>query len=660
MIKEIIVLLILIFTAGIATAEPDFFSVGLNNTGVPDTLEDQEGQKNGFYSTGLIVPEHLQNSYYAVPVYDHGYTESGDLPSKWDWRSKSGVTPVKDQEKCGSCFAFGTVGMIESYIKIHNGQVYDLSEEQAKNCIWESTGCKGGCVQWVINPLTQNGIVLEQDYPYHPTNGLCNNIRPTLRVTEWNLLSTEKALDVNTLKRYIMNEGPVVTSLIVQGWNKSYNGSYVLSADKEGKNHAVVIVGWNDSIADKNVSGHWIFKNSWGTEWGDNGYGYIEYDTAKIGTHVSIIDGYEDYDHSVHTINYDDAGWNDAFGAYGFDRIRGLVIHYVNTDTEILGIEFWTTGMTPDVDLYLYDDFDGKKLGNLLYSHENLSYAEPGYHSIKITESIKTPTGKIVVVANIQNTDCVYFDDKVAPIAIDVKGPCETNKCYVSIGDRDHKWYDQWYTTNKLKMADGSYHGGDIALRLRVSGEPVPLCEYIFLETDGFVRNVTVGKQLKLDVKCVDQYGDYVECPSLTWSSSNKSVATALDYILKAREVGTTTISVHGDCNNKNSNSINITVIPEKLYPENYLSEEEFKDRMADLQKQIDEMDNQSTDDLQAIFDKINSTYDSGNTIIRVPPDAVSPDTFNEMMDDLQKQIDEMKSRSRTLFQKIMDYLDSL
>ena len=320
----ILVFAILLLTVPTIAGEPEFFSVIEGNISKDTSIEYEPN--DFFYATGLLIPEHLQNSHYAVEM-----VSTTSLPSKWDWRTQDGVTSVKDQDNCGACYAFGSIGMIESYIKVNDGIPYDLSEEQGKNCMWETTGCLGGSVQWTMNPFTANGIITEGDYPYVQTSGICKDIEPTLRITEWNLLSTDKELSRDTLKSYI-KKAPVVTSLVVEGWNQTYNGSYVLSIDKEGKPHAVVLVGWNDSTSDKNVSGHWIFKNSWGTSWGDNGYGYIEYDTAKIGTHVSVINGYEYYNPNLYTLNYDEAGWTLAFGAVGFDTIRGMAIYNLSNE----------------------------------------------------------------------------------------------------------------------------------------------------------------------------------------------------------------------------------------------------------------------------------------------------------------------------------------
>jgi len=565
----VITLLIILTLSATATAQPNFFTV------IPNTTNPIEYNETvDFYSTGLLIPEHLMGTQYVVSNRPKSY----ELPSKWDWRDHNGVTPVKDQGICGSCYAFGAVAMVESGIKVYDGITYDLSEEQAKSCMWEIGGCIGGTIQWVMNPFTQNGIILEKDYPYFPVNGMCYPYQPTLRVTDWHLISTEAIPSINLIKCYIM-QAPVVTSLVVSGWDNKYNGSYVLTPDKEGKAHSVLLVGWNDSFSDKNVSGHWIFKNSWGTGWGDNGYGYIEYDTAEIGTHMSILGGYEEYDPYTHTLNYDDAGWNDAVGAYGFDRIRGLCIFNISTE-EITDIEFWTTGATSDIKLTLYDGFDGQKLGNQLYSIEDLSYVEPGYHSVKVDTKITSTTGKIVVVANITNVDCVYYTDKVAPIAIDLKGSAEIGKTFVSIGDPNHKWYDKWYDMSKLPMDNGDIYNADVALRLRVS-DGNPEYKNITISTTDPTKNVSVGDIVNFTAVCIDNNDDEIYCGKIEWISYNETVGT-LDgskssSTFTAHEDGNTTVFAKG---NKTSNLISISVIPAEpvcdyivLYTENYVTD---------------------------------------------------------------------------------------
>ena len=67
-----------------------------------------------------------------------------DLPASFDWRDLGGVTPVKNQASCGSCWAFSTVAPLECAIKIHDGVTVDLSEQWLVRCNREGWGCDGG------------------------------------------------------------------------------------------------------------------------------------------------------------------------------------------------------------------------------------------------------------------------------------------------------------------------------------------------------------------------------------------------------------------------------------------------------------------------------------------------------------------------------------
>lgn len=52
-----------------------------------------------------------------------------EIPTHWDWRDVNGVTPVKNQGKCGSCWTFSTIGCVESHFLIKYGQFRNLSEQ---------------------------------------------------------------------------------------------------------------------------------------------------------------------------------------------------------------------------------------------------------------------------------------------------------------------------------------------------------------------------------------------------------------------------------------------------------------------------------------------------------------------------------------------------
>jgi len=633
---------------GLAGAdEPTFYAVGDNNTNSEAISKDE----NVFYSTGLTIPTHLLESEYSVSNTKETY------PSKWDWRDHDGVTPVKNQGKCGSCYAFSAVGALEHFAKTKNGVTLDLSEEQAKNCVWNSGGCIGGTVIGVISIFTQNGVMSEADFPYYPINGLCQNIEPIIRITEWKMISTEKIPSKNTIKKYIMENGGVSTSVIVEGWGDyGYNGSYVLSSPNDGsKNHAVVIVGWNDSISDNNVSGHWIFKNSWSEQWGDKGYGYIDYQNGSIGQHASVISEYENYDPTKHTINYDEAGWTGSIGATGFDRIRALCKY--NVSGNVTGIEFWTTGATSDIDLYLYDGFSNLVLGNELGSVKNLCYDEPGYHSIQLPVDVYSPTGIVVVVAEIENIDCVHFDDKVAPIAVDFNSDRESEKTYVSVGDPTSKWYDKWYDMSKLKLETGDVVGADVALRLRATGSDTQKCKYIILLTKDSHPFVVVGDIVEFIASCVDEYGCKTDYTDFVYKSSNETVGKMNGSKLETFASGTTTVTVFGG-NNVESNGVEITVYSEKTY----LTEKEFDDRVQGVNVDLDEFCANNSARIMNIATILNNLEysgggGSGSGGTYLPRDMVSREKFNTEMDNLQEKIKEMNNKSMTLYELILNII---
>ena len=469
-------LLILLFAGLAMCATPEPVSVQANDV-VKDAITMEPVVIDG-HGTGLVIPAALVGSDFVVPEPVSPDLMVGQPPSAWDWRDNGGVTPVKDQGSCGSCYAFATLGMIEGDILVDSGPEYDFSEEQSKECIWEalytgSGSCNGGWADWVINLLTRVGIVLEADDPYNAYDTPCNfGTTPVERVTDWYMLSGNNVPPTDTLKGYVYNNGPIFTAFDAHCLPCGYDGLYVVSgAGYYDINHAVVIVGWNDSLVYEGGQGAWIVKNSWGTDFGDEGYFYIAYGGAQIGSYSSVMGGYEGYQANVRTENYDESGWKDAWSFYQ-DDAWGLCKFDTGVGEEVTAIEFWTTGSTSDVDLYLYDSFDGTYLGTQLYADEDLSFNEPGYHSVEVDSPVVSD-GEIVVVAHINNINSVYPYSIFYPIVADYNDNIESGKTYISPDGSDGSWTDL-----------GGYGSEDVALRIRVCGEP-PEIDDVWVDDEG-------------------------------------------------------------------------------------------------------------------------------------------------------------------------------
>ncbi len=224
-------------------------------------------------------------------------TTSAGQPSSFDWRDEGGVTPVKDQGNCGSCWAFGTVAPLESAIKIREGITVDLSEQWLVSCNRDGWGCNGGWWahnyhQYKTGSCGGFGAVLEDDFPYSASDESCGGPydHPYI-VEDWAFIGGEGSVPpTEDIKQAIMDYGPVSVAVKVDsGWS-SYDGSYVYDSHAPGNvNHAVTIVGWDD---DMGSDGAWIIKNSWGPGWGDNGYMYIEYGCSSIGYSACFVNGY--------------------------------------------------------------------------------------------------------------------------------------------------------------------------------------------------------------------------------------------------------------------------------------------------------------------------------------------------------------------------------
>lgn len=207
------------------------------------------------------------------------------LPSKWDWRTKGIVPPVRDQGGCGSCWAFGTVGVMESALKKAGGPLKDLSEQFLVSCNKEYWDCGGGLTahMYHFNKLgkaqTTVGAVLEAEKPYTASNGTCTiALNHPYKLSNWKFITGDEWTvgSVNAIKTAIYTYGPITAGVCALGGFSTYKGGVFSGNDDCGgyTNHQIILVGWDDA------TGSWILRNSWGPGWGENGYMRIKYHTA--------------------------------------------------------------------------------------------------------------------------------------------------------------------------------------------------------------------------------------------------------------------------------------------------------------------------------------------------------------------------------------------
>jgi C1A family cysteine protease len=379
-------------------------------------------------------------------------------PASWDWRALGGVTSVKNQNPYGTCWAFGFIGDLESKILINESYAPDFSEFNVVGCTPEDVMCNEGGNAWMAcNYLSLAGTVEESCDPYPgdcPNPSCSNPACPFLeRVTEWRIIPN----DVTAIKEACMTYGPVYTSMYASfpGFS-TYDGSYCLTySGTENVNHAVLIVGWDDAMC--GGAGGWIVKNSWGTSWGDDGYFYIRYGNARIGSYSSIVNGWKEYDASETIYHHDEWGWVSSVG-YGDDNDWGMVVFTPTADDELTAIDFWASGGPTFYGIYIYDDFSGGALSNLLVGPITGGVDEEGYYSVDLASALPLTTGDAIYVAINFNTPGYNF-----PVPYDPDGPMGSNLCFVS------------NTGSTWEALDaGGYSYGDVGIRARVSPAYVP------------------------------------------------------------------------------------------------------------------------------------------------------------------------------------------
>jgi C1A family cysteine protease len=222
------------------------------------------------------------------------------LPAAFDWRNYNGhnyCTPIKDQDGCGSCWAFGLLGAVESNILIKDLTTTDLSEQWLVSCTGVG-GCSGAWPGDAANFLLDNGqyhdpcggygAVMEADFPYVAWDAPCNcPYSHPYKLDNWAFIGDEWGIPtVDQLKQAILDHGPITVCVYASGAFQGYGGGIFNACSGTEINHAVALVGWDDNQG----GGVWFLRNSWGPGWGEGGYMKIVYNCSLVGYNALYVD----------------------------------------------------------------------------------------------------------------------------------------------------------------------------------------------------------------------------------------------------------------------------------------------------------------------------------------------------------------------------------
>lgn len=340
-----------------------------------------------------------------------------DVPPSYDLRTRLRVSEVRNQGNYGTCWAFAAISALESSLMPEENMLFSVDHMSMSNSFNVNQYDGGEYTMGMAYLAAWQGPVYEKDDPYGD-GATDESLSPVKHVQEIRIIDGK---DYQGIKEAVFKYGGVQTSLYSnissskgnsKYFNKDTNAYCYMGSEKP--NHDVVIIGWDDNYPKENFNvdlegdGAFICQNSWGNEFGDDGFFYVSYYDTNIGTHNEVYTGVENTDNYDNIYQSDLCGW---VGKMGYDKedMYGANVFTATSDQNIKAASFYATASDTSYELYIVNDFKDEYsfAGRKKVAEGTLENA--GYYTIKFDEEVPVTEGeRYAVVLHINTPESTH------------------------------------------------------------------------------------------------------------------------------------------------------------------------------------------------------------------------------------------------------------
>lgn len=381
----------------------------------------------------------------------------------------------------------------------------------------------------------------------------------------------EVAVIRQQIKKHIKEEGAVYAAIYVKNLDNIYNSdtnSYYSNFSLLSSDHAITIIGWDDNYSKTNFKeenqplndGAYIVLNSWGDEFGDEGYFYISYEDSNIEQEIRGIDDVQQYSELAKAYDnlyqYDELGNTLEYYFLNNEKTSYLTSGYLanvftrkdKTRKEYLSEVGVYIPQTEGIEVYV-DTGDGDMQGYIkVASYTGTNALEPGYYDLKLPSPVEINGEKFAVVVKYINEngakysiECNLVDSQLVEEDFSAKASANAGESYISSDGTT------WIDINQYQVPKSSTklvtlkNTNSCIKAFTTIAEGSPSVSVTGVTLDNGTLSIEAGETKSLIATVAPSNATN---KNVIWSSSNENIATVTDGVITAKAKGEATITV--------------------------------------------------------------------------------------------------------------------